>query len=184
MKYFAIIEGEQCGPYTLEELPEAGVTPDTYVWRKGMDDWAQASEVADICRFFRNHLHDRMHPSPTLPTVADTDLDEDNQPPLPPRIAYYVQKHGLEVRQWPEPEPDYSIPPQSLVIPAILTLLFCCLPLGIVALYYALKARRLWRENKSKESYAATRSARIWIGVSICGGCFMTAIVGKYIGVF
>ena len=35
MRYFAMIGGEQRGPYELTELSEAGVTPETYVWCKG-----------------------------------------------------------------------------------------------------------------------------------------------------
>ncbi|MDE6143194.1 MAG: DUF4339 domain-containing protein, partial [Muribaculaceae bacterium] len=35
MKYFAIIDGEQKGPFELEELADAGVRPSTYVWCKG-----------------------------------------------------------------------------------------------------------------------------------------------------
>lgn len=67
MRYFVMKDGEQCGPYRVEELETAGVTPETYVWCKGMADWQQAGEVADICRYFRNLLHDRMHPTAMQP---------------------------------------------------------------------------------------------------------------------
>ena len=50
MRYFAMIGGEQRGPYELMELSEAGVTPETYVWCKGMADWQPASDVAEIGR--------------------------------------------------------------------------------------------------------------------------------------
>lgn len=51
-----MISGSRQGPFELESLADAGVTPDTYVWCKGMPDWMQAAEVPDICRFFRQRL--------------------------------------------------------------------------------------------------------------------------------
>ncbi len=56
MKYFAMIDGQRTGPWELWQLPEAGVTPDTYVWCKGMTDWRKAEVVADVCRYYRQHL--------------------------------------------------------------------------------------------------------------------------------
>ncbi len=49
MKYFAVIDKKQIGPCSIEELVEAGLRPDNYVWCKGMDDWEPAKDVADIC---------------------------------------------------------------------------------------------------------------------------------------
>ncbi len=42
MRYFAMIDGERRGPFGLDELADAGVRPDTYVWCKGMSDWEKA----------------------------------------------------------------------------------------------------------------------------------------------
>ena len=38
-RYYAMIDGVQKGPYTLEELPLAGVRPSNYIWCKGLQDW-------------------------------------------------------------------------------------------------------------------------------------------------
>ena len=62
-----MIDGRKSGPYTLDELQEAGVTPETYVWCKGMDDWEKAADVADICRYYRQRLFNLMHPGPQQP---------------------------------------------------------------------------------------------------------------------
>ncbi len=64
--YFAMIDGERRGPFTLDALHEAGVTPDTYVWSKGMSDWEQAADVADICRYYRQRIFDKLHPVPIV----------------------------------------------------------------------------------------------------------------------
>lgn len=53
-QYFYLDDADaQQGPVPANELPRCGVTPDTYVWTKGMTDWlpaAQVPEVADLLR--------------------------------------------------------------------------------------------------------------------------------------
>lgn len=71
MKYFVMSGDRQIGPISLEELPDNGVRPDTYVWCKGMPDWVPASEVADICRYFRLRL------SNSLPAADGGRIDRD-----------------------------------------------------------------------------------------------------------
>ena len=94
MRYFVMKDGEQCGPYRVEELEAAGVTPETYVWCKGMADWQQAGEVADICRYFRNLLHDRMHPTAMQPAPQQSaptyNLDD-----IPLRWRGFIMKSGV-----------------------------------------------------------------------------------------
>lgn len=92
MKYFAMIGGVQRGPFPLDRLVEEGVRPDTYVWCKGMDDWVQANEVPDICRFFRQRLagmHGSQNQSPSadgqirMPDSMIKDRKEDSKPKKP-----------------------------------------------------------------------------------------------------
>lgn len=40
--------GEQSGPFNLNQLSQANLTSQTYVWRAGMDDWQQASAVSEL----------------------------------------------------------------------------------------------------------------------------------------
>lgn len=51
-EYYIISEGERRGPYTAEMIRQIGITPDTMVWRQGMDDWAAASELAELADIF------------------------------------------------------------------------------------------------------------------------------------
>lgn len=49
---YAIIDGEQKGPYSPGEIMafiHAGsVTPETYMWKPGMPEWKRAKEITDI----------------------------------------------------------------------------------------------------------------------------------------
>jgi hypothetical protein len=51
-RWFAMINGQQTGPYTIETLISMGLTPRTPVWRNGMPDWAEASTVPEIMKHF------------------------------------------------------------------------------------------------------------------------------------
>lgn len=49
---YAMIGGRQQGPFSLGELAEhirsGAVTPDTYIWKVGMQAWKPAREVEDL----------------------------------------------------------------------------------------------------------------------------------------
>ena len=123
MKYFAMIDGRQYGPMELDEMVKEGVRPDTYVWCKGMDDWAYASDVPDICRYFRQRL------SGTLPIkdnygFNDADrlraIDDEEQErllnQLPPMARGFVRKSGIKLTKENFPDPENRHFPKALPI--------------------------------------------------------------------
>lgn len=49
MEYFIIDENnQQAGPFSLEQLAEKAITPETLVWAQGMDDWTPAWKIAEL----------------------------------------------------------------------------------------------------------------------------------------
>lgn len=49
MEYFIIDKnGQQAGPFSLAQLIQQGITPETLVWRQGMEDWTPAWKVEDL----------------------------------------------------------------------------------------------------------------------------------------
>ncbi|MBQ3604688.1 MAG: DUF4339 domain-containing protein [Muribaculaceae bacterium] len=54
--FYAAIDGEQAGPLSEQELnilvQNGKLTPDTLVWRRGMDGWTFARKVSEICKLF------------------------------------------------------------------------------------------------------------------------------------
>lgn len=72
-----MIDGEQKGPMNLEDLAEAGVRPDTYVWCKSLPDWMKASDVPDICRYFRLRLSNSLPLSTQPPAKEQMDMVSD-----------------------------------------------------------------------------------------------------------
>ena len=197
-----MIDGSRRGPFTLEELHSAGVTPDTYVWCKGMDDWEKAEDVADICRFYRQRIFNLMHPSAASEASSNEagveETDEDPYADFPLSFRRYARQAGAdpEIR---EEEPDTSHRPTSL-IPLSITLLVLCCPLtGFIALYYAIMSRRAWdeahrstqdhtkelytdseRQALSRKAHEYARLARMWCGITFFLGFFLAAFLSRY----
>lgn len=182
-KYYAMIDGERKGPFTLEELPEAGVRPSTYIWTKGMADWQKAEENADVCRLFRNHLYDKMHPAeqPSVAAAPEEGQSDDrwkikpDEPkgPLPSRFDGFLQQAGedpLPTLEEIESRQDKTMPPVSMIGYAWLVTIFCCLPTGIVALVFAYRTKSAWSAGKKDLAFEYSRKAKMWTGISLCLG--------------
>ncbi|MBR5674337.1 MAG: DUF4339 domain-containing protein [Muribaculaceae bacterium] len=48
MEFHLIKNGKQEGPFTVEELSQQGITPESEVWAPGMADWQQAGDVPEL----------------------------------------------------------------------------------------------------------------------------------------
>ena len=49
MEFFIIDNnGQQAGPFSLDQLVQKGITPETLVWKQGMKDWTPAWKVDDL----------------------------------------------------------------------------------------------------------------------------------------
>lgn len=187
-----MIGGEQRGPYELSELTAAGVTPDTYVWCKGMDDWTQAGEVADICRYHRLRIAELMHPSVQPPQAAQSQqwgADADPYADVPPRFRYLARKAGVDPSAFAPESVNTSEAPVSTILLAFLVTIFCFPITGAVSVYYSIVARKAWEDATRSEgksgrplytdaqrselrlkAHEATTKAKMWIGISFFVG--------------
>lgn len=78
----------------------------------------------------------------------------------------------------PENRTDEVLPlymkPNSGLALAILSTMFCCMPIGIVAIVKASKVSSLWSDRRYQEAKDAAKSARKWSITSIiCGAIFL-----------
>ena len=48
MEFHLIRNGKQEGPFTVEELSQQGISPESEVWAPGMADWQQAGDVPEL----------------------------------------------------------------------------------------------------------------------------------------
>ncbi len=204
MKYFAMLDDEQKGPFTLDELAAAGVTPQTYVWCKGMKDWEKAEDVADICRYFRQRIAAIQHPGTiempkeesTPPTETEPDdglTDEQRQrlEEIPVAFRDMVRRSGQIPTEPPaNDEQDTDRPPRTWIVPAVIATLLCCPVVGFVAIFFAFQTQTLWRQAMSSQdaetrkdfslkAHDASRRAKMWTGITVCTGIML---FGFFIG--
>lgn len=180
MKYYAIIDDKQAGPFELEQLAEAGVRPDTYVWCKDMDDWKQAREVGDICRFFRRRLFDREHPAlaaPEQPVAVPEITQQDVLSQVPPQFRRTLSKADPAHVDWNSfsNTPDYSREPSTWwPFPMVFSLLFF-FPLGLLAISQARKSQKAWRQGQAQEAHEYARRGKMAAGMSFSFGFVIVA---------
>lgn len=188
MKYYAMIDGERRGPYELDQLADAGVRPSTYVWCKGMDDWEKAEDVADVCRMFRNRLYDLMHPSSVdaerMSNLTAVTASDEKAAPGFTRFDRHLQDSDTPILPTIEEieKRDDQTPPSPMLLPlAIMVTILCCIPTGIVAIYYATKAKKQWNiEPGSHQAGTYCRSAKMWIGITFFLGMIFYAFLLRF----
>lgn len=78
MNYFIVDNGQQAGPYTIDELVKRGLNSDTLVWAEGMTDWAPAWQVEEL----KNYLYGQQTPPPppTTPTPQPAYVQPEYEP--------------------------------------------------------------------------------------------------------
>ena len=177
MKYFAMIEGRRLGPLSIEELVNEGITPGTYVWRKGLPDWIPARDEAEICRHFRNRLHDLLHPSPPG-NPPGTPAVTAHPEPADEEKSYFRLRAEIAARQ---EEEELHNPPSGCPAWLIILAFICFFPLGIAAALNNRKALGLWNARESQQAHDAARRARMSALLAICLGVMIFATLLRYL---
>ena len=187
MKYYAMLNGEQKGPFELSELAQAGIRPSTYIWCKGMPDWQKAEDNPEVCRLFRNRLYDIMHPGDTSLKMSQDELDKykvSPDEPYKPRTrfdAYLSEGESLPTIEEIDEREDKEVAPANMTVFAWLVTLFCFFPTGIAAIIFSYKSRRQWKEGNKILAHGYCRSAKMWTGISFFIGLIFYAFLFSWI---
>lgn len=189
-KYFAFLDGEEKGPFSLSQLSDAGVRPSTYVWCKGMTDWQRADSVEEIKQYFKSHLGSEPSPSepivinPQNPNGGAAQPPREERPTSRPRFSRF----GISEEDAPEPEPDLNSPPQVSMGLSLLCLVFF-FPGAFAAIFYTKRAVKTWRESFSekldaesatemrRKAHDDSRLAKMWIGLSLALGIIFWTLI-------
>ncbi len=127
MEYYYYVDAsrKQAGPYELEALVAQGITPQTLVWKQGMENWAPAAEVPEVAAALAAAV-----------VVASPEPPQAPEPPLPPA------GQATEPYQQPDPTPAEEAPKDYLVW-SILSTVLCCggLSLSVAGLVMSILTR-------------------------------------------
>ena len=78
--YYLYIDDQQRGPFSIEQLAEMGITPETEVWTEGMSDWKQAGDVPALTTLLQRLEYERH----SAAQAATTPPKHNPVPPVPP----------------------------------------------------------------------------------------------------
>ena len=180
--YFLGPNNQQIGPMPLNELIER-INGNTMVWTAGMNEWQPAGFVPEVAAA----LAARSQNAPQQPQ---------QQPYNPNNQGYGQQGYGQQGygqqgygygqqgygqqgygQQGYGQQNDYGdVPerPQNYLIFCILSILFCCWPLAVVALIYSTKVNSNYDVGNYAESLEYSKKTRNWLITSaICGVVLM-----------
>lgn len=96
MNYFIIVNDQQQGPFTIDELKLRGIAPDTLVWAEGMPQWTPASQVDELKTIFLNEAGGSTATPPPPPLDAARPLPQ--QPQSAPDSQAETVRQVLEVQ--------------------------------------------------------------------------------------
>ena len=160
MEFFVIMNDQQQGPFSIEQLANMSIMPDTPVWREGMADWTTAENVAEL-----QHL---VAYAPRVdgaqPPVPDATASAAQPPQWDPRPAMNDMSHTTPFPTHDQPAPK----PRKSHTALWVTLLI----VGILAIILAIT-------NPSRDDHcrAITKESRTWVSETVedLGG---TGIIG------
>lgn len=194
MEIYIHANGSNMGPYSLEQLKDLGISPDTPVWYNGLPDWTPAG-VAPATRelFFAPSPDKAIVPEEPSAETQATPASGESAPPIPSGQQGYNPNQGYYGRQGYNPQgypygPGQQGPPPSYLAWAIISTLCCCIPFGVVAIVYASKVNSLWARGDMYGAKKASERAQMWTILAIVLGLlanfFVMMINPMFLGAF
>ncbi|MDE7152947.1 MAG: CD225/dispanin family protein [Muribaculaceae bacterium] len=176
MKYWIIINNKQEGPFTLEELSRYPLTLQTPVWHQGLPQWVKVKDVAEV----RYQVEHRPQQTTTPPYGTDPYVSREGAAAAPSaqRVAPAMSQPYRTPYQGHQPagaRPAASgdnVPerPSNYLGWAIAATLLCCLPMGVVAIFYASSVNNKYRRGDYAGARKASERAELWIILSVTLG--------------
>ena len=186
-QYFIIVDGQQKGPYPREVLRMQGMTPDTYVWREGMDGWAQASSMPELTALFAEEQESIFPNSEQQPQQQPQQPGYGQQPNYGPQQGYGPQQpqygqqpyYGQQYygqQQYGNPyqqNMSCNVRPHTnwlpwAIVSTVLNCIFSCIGIifSIIGIVQANKANNLYQMGNNVEADAANSNAKVMTIIS------------------
>lgn len=161
MKYWIYRDGLQRGPFTIEELADMDLTPDTPVWYEGLDNWITADRSPGLqpllaSRYGRNSDSDVEYSAQSCDSTTVIDSDKS-----------YAPHESYRPADGRHDSADGGECPPTYLFWSILSTICCCLPLGIAAIIFSGKVKPCWQNGDIRGARKASETAQILIILSI-----------------
>lgn len=131
--YYLDENQQQKGPIFPSDFMRTGITRHTLLWKKGMAGWQAAGNIPELAAYFQSYT---APPIPPIPDASDGPAGPQNAP---------TNQHK----------------PNTFLIWSILSTVLCCLPIGIVAIIFSVKADSHWSAGRHEEAMRAAEKAKM-----------------------
>lgn len=165
MKYYIIQNGQQMGPYTIEQLRIYHVTPETDVWTEGMANWAKAKDIPALAPLFAGVAGGAMPGATVVQPQGAVNSGQYQQ-----TAGNQYQQASNNQYQQAQPSSYGGYPPKTWVVEAILVTLFCCMPFGVVGLVHATMVSLYYNRGEFEAAEQASKTAGKWVKIAFIIG--------------
>lgn len=171
--YYIIVNGMQQGPFSKEQLRMHGITPDSFVWRAGLNDWVKASQLPELSDLFFEDSAFGAYTQPDQQANQNPPYSNGSgngqQPPYTGQGSYGNSNYGYNnygQQPYGNGQPDY--PPNYVnwlpwaIAGTVLGILFSCIGgiFGIIGIVNANKANSAYAQGMRQIGDAANSTAR------------------------
>lgn len=177
-EYYIIINGEQTGPFSFDELLNQRITPDTLIWRYGLTDWVKASDLPEY--------EEIMHKSHSTPPPFGGDFSNNPQYGIKDdsfsHSSENFNSYNYNRQHYHWNNNNQSTPVNWLpwaIVATITGFIFSFIGVifGIIGIINANKANNLYASGNEKSANEANSTAKTMtiIGLSLAGIGFIGA---------
>ncbi|GEM_PF-1867632 len=160
-QYYIVCNGQELGPYTIEELSARRITPQTMIRVEGMSDACPAQELDELRILFE---YQAPGPNPYAGAPA------------------YGSPYGFGAPRgsYMQPQNRPKMPPDNLLWSILCVLFF--FPLGIIPLVYSIQVFTHYDRGNYAEAENASRNSLLWakgltIAAAVCIGVVIAIFV-------
>ena len=165
-KYWIRENGQQSGPFSLEELQlRTFAKGDTFVWHKGLEGWMHIENVPDLAHLIapepaaepeQKAVESEAEVSETPKDMEEAEEAEvrESTPPLfhsMPTPPPYMEQPQVTAPTMHEQTPRPECPPTNLVAAIVCTLL-CCTPFGVAGIVCAVLTQNHYNAGNYKKA--------------------------------
>lgn len=165
-------DGRQLGPFPIDKFDELNITPDTPVWYEGLSGWIPAGESDVLRPLLQNQAENaRVNVEVEGTPVEEVDVETTAGPISDSQQTAYGNRYDSSN----QPAADRKCPPTCMFW-SIFTTLCCCMPLGIISIFYSAKVRRKFQEGNYEAAVKASDTTQWLVIIGLTVGLILTPI--------
>ncbi|MCM1068124.1 MAG: CD225/dispanin family protein [Muribaculaceae bacterium] len=187
MKIWIYINGQQEGPYSLEELLDKPVDENTKVWFEGLPKWYPAGCLDEMKPLFDGSLVAKAKDAQSTPSEEPERSAEEQEAVVEERVEEEVvaeeplARYAPGRRYTPAARPDKPCPPTYLGWTIFLTVC-CCSPVSLASLVASICVTSYYNNGRMDRARKASEVAAWLVMAAIALGFLPVMLMSLFYG--